>query len=324
MRPRRTALAGALLGTLVLAGCGQTGTTATPSAAPSASSAPASASAPDSGAGFPVTVEAGNGKVTLAKKPERIVSLSATHTETLFAIGAGPQVVAVDDQSNYPAEAPKTDLSGFKPNVEAIVAQKPDLVIVSNDIDQIVAELGKVNVPVLLEPAATKLDEAYEEIAEIGAATGNQAKADEVVSGMKTTMDKLAAEAPKDKKLTYYHELDQTPYAATSQTFIGQVYGLFGLTNIADKAPDQAGGYPKLSAEFVAQADPDMIFLGDVKCCQQSKDTLAKRPGWKGLSAIKNDQVIQLDDDLASRWGPRVVQLAESIGAAVAKAGAKS
>ncbi|TMR04724.1 ABC transporter substrate-binding protein, partial [Nonomuraea turkmeniaca] len=273
-------------------------------------------------ADFPVTIEAGNGKVTLAKKPERIVSLSATHTETLFAIGAGSQVVAVDNQSNYPPEAPKTDLSGFKPNVEAIVAQKPDLVILSDDLDKVVAELGKVNVPVLLQPAATKIDEAYEEITELGAATGNKAKAEEVVSGMKAALDKLAAEAPKDKKLSYYHELDQTPYAATSQTFIGQVYSMFGLVNIADKAPDAAGGYPKLSAEFVAQADPDLIFLGDVKCCQQSKDTLAKRPGWKNLSAIKNDQVIQLDDDIASRWGPRIVQLAEAIAAAVSKAGA--
>jgi iron complex transport system substrate-binding protein len=318
VRPVRTAFAGALLGTFVLAGCGQTGTTASPAASPAAS---APAPTGDS-AGFPVTIDAGNGKVTLTKKPERIVSLSATHTETLFAIGAGPQVVAVDDQSNFPPEAPKTDLSGFKPNVEAIVAQKPDLVILSDDLDKVVAELGKVNVPVLLQPAATKLDEAYEEIAELGAATGNKAKADEVVTGMKSAMDKLAAEAPKDKKLTYYHELDQTPYAATSQTFIGQVYSMFGLTNIADKAPDAAGGYPKLSAEFVAQADPQLIFLADVKCCQQNKDTLAKRPGWKGLSAIKNDQVILLDDDLASRWGPRVVQLAESIGAAVSKAGA--
>ncbi|MFC4119238.1 ABC transporter substrate-binding protein [Nonomuraea zeae] len=319
MRPVRTVFAGALLGTLVLAGCGQTGTTASPAASAPAS-APASPASSDTG--FPVTVEAGNGKVTLAKKPERIVSLSATHTETLFAIGAGPQVIAVDDQSNFPPEAPKTDLSGFKPNVEAIIAQKPDLVVLSDDLDKVVAELGKVNVPVLLQPAATKLDEAYEEITELGAATGNKAKADEVVSGMKSAMAKLAAEAPKDKQLTYYHELDQTPYAATSQTFIGQVYGMFGLTNIADKAPDAAGGYPKLSAEFVAQADPQLIFLADVKCCQQNKDTLAKRPGWKNLSAIKNDQVILLDDDLASRWGPRVVQLAESIGAAVSKAGA--
>ncbi|MEV0993519.1 ABC transporter substrate-binding protein [Nonomuraea sp. NPDC050202] len=317
MRPVRTAFAGALLGTLLLAGCGQGGDTTTASAPTTAApTAPAASSG-----GFPVTIEAGNGKVTISKKPQRIVSLSATHTETLFAIGAGPQVIAVDDQSNHPPEAPRTNLSGFKPNVEAIVAQKPDLVIVSDDLDKVVAELGKVNVPVLLQPAATQLDEAYEEIAELGAATGNQAKADEVVSGMKAAIGKLAAQAPKDKQLTYYHELDTTPYAATSKTFIGQIYGLFGLTNIADKAPDAAGGYPKLSAEFVAQADPDLIFLADVKCCQQSKDTLAKRPGWQNLSAIKNDQVVQLDDDIASRWGPRVVDLAEAIGAAVSKAG---
>ncbi|MEW9548941.1 ABC transporter substrate-binding protein [Nonomuraea sp. NPDC050783] len=322
MRPVRTAFAGALLGTLVLAGCGQTG--GTPATSAPATSAPATSApaASSSGEGFPVTVEAGNGRVTIAKKPERIVSLSATHTETLFAIGAGPQVVAVDNQSNHPAEAPKTDLSGFKPNVEAIVAKKPDLVIVSDDLDKVVAELGKVGVPVLLEPAAKTLDEAYEEIAELGAATGNKAKADEVVTGMRTTMDKLAAEAPKDKKLTYYHELDQTPYAATSQTFIGQVYALFGLTNVADQAPKAAGGYPKLSAEFVAQADPDLIFLADVKCCGQNKEALAKRPGWANLSAVKNDRVVELDDDIASRWGPRIVDLAETIGAAVAKAGA--
>lgn len=320
MRPVRTAFAGALLGTLVLAGCGQSGGT-TASASPAAPAA--SSSAPAQAAAFPVKVEAKNGSVTIAAKPERIVSLSPTATETLFAIGAGPQVVAVDDQSNFPAEAPKSDLSGFKPNVEAIIAQKPDLVIVAYDNDKIVAELGKVNVPVLWEDAAVTFEEAYDQIADLGMATGTMVKAAEVVDGMTTALAKLAADAPKDKKLTYFHELDTTPYAATSSTFIGQIYSLFGLTNVADKAPDAAGGYPKLSAEFIAQADPDLIFLADVKCCQQSKDTLGKRPGWKGLSAIKNDQVVQLDDDVASRWGPRIVDLATTIGTAVSKATSK-
>jgi len=315
VRPVRTVLAGALLGTLALAGCGQTGTTAG-TAAPSSA---ASSTAPAAG-GFPVTVEAANGKVTIPKRPERIVSLSATHTETLYAIGAGSQVVAVDDRSNHPPEAPTTELSGFKPNVEAIVAQKPDLVVVSDDIDDIVSELGKVNVPVIQQPAAANLDEAYEEISELGAATGHQAEADKVVADMKSAIDDVVSTTPKDTGLTYYHELDQTPYAVTSKTFIGQIYGLFGLTNIADKAPDAAGGYPKLSAEFVAQADPDLIFLADVKCCGQNKEALAARPGWKNLSAVRNGRVIELDDDIASRWGPRVADLARSIGAAVADA----
>ncbi|MFD1938104.1 ABC transporter substrate-binding protein [Nonomuraea mangrovi] len=319
MRPVRTAFAGALLGTVVLAGCGQTPAPAAPSSS-APSSAPSSSGAAAQDAAFPATVQAGNGAVTIAAKPQRIVSISPTATETLFAIGAGPQVVAVDDMSTYPAEAPKTDLSGFNPNVEAIIAHKPDLVVASDD--KVAAQLAKVNVPVLVEPAATKIDEAYDEIIDLGTATGNKAKADEVVAGMKDKLGALSSAAPQAKKLSYYHELDTTPYAATSTTFIGQIYGMFGLVNVADKAPEAAGGYPKLSAEFVARADPDLIFLADVKCCQQSRETLAKRPGWQNLKAVKNDRVIQLDDDIASRWGPRIVDLATAIGEAVRKADA--
>ncbi|GLW97050.1 ABC transporter substrate-binding protein [Microtetraspora sp. NBRC 16547] len=311
----RTTFTGALLGVVALAGCGQTDGTS--SAAPSATPTAAATAA---GSAFPVTVQAGNGAVTIAKRPERIVSLSPTATETLYALGAGSQVAAVDDQSNYPADAPKTTLSGFKPNVEAIVGAKPDLVVLSNDIDGVVAGLTKVGVPVIVEPAANTLDEAYDEITDLGAATGNAEKAAEIITGMKQELDRLAAAAPKDKKLTYYHELDTTPYAATSTTFLGQIYGLFGLVNIADEAPDAAGGYPKLSSEFVVKADPALIFLGDTKCCGQNKDALTKRPGWSGLSAIKNDRVIELDDDIASRWGPRVVDLAKTVGEAVQKA----
>ncbi|MFC7587724.1 hypothetical protein ACFQYP_31650 [Nonomuraea antimicrobica] len=114
MRPVRMAFAGALLGTLVLAGCGQTGTTASPPAT-APPTAPATTGATAATGDFPVTVEAGNGQVTIAKKPERIVSLSATHTETLFAIGAGPQVVAVDDRSNFPPEAPRPTCPASSP-----------------------------------------------------------------------------------------------------------------------------------------------------------------------------------------------------------------
>ncbi|MEV5409320.1 ABC transporter substrate-binding protein [Thermopolyspora sp. NPDC052614] len=314
MRPVRLALASALLGVLGLAACGQA-----QDSAPAPSSAPPAATASASGA-FPVTVQAGNGAVTIAARPERIVSLSATATETLFAIGAGPQVVAVDERSNFPAEAPKTSLSGFKPNVEAIVEQRPDLVVITNDVGGIVAELGKVKVPVLVEPSAADFDDAYDQIADLGAATGNADKAREVADGMKRELDRLAAEAPKNKKLSFYHEVDTTPYSVTSSTFIGRVYGLFGLVNIADEAPDASGGYPKLSTEFIAKADPDLIFLATAKCCGQNRDTLAKRPGWSGLSAIKNDRVIGLDDDIASRWGPRVVDFAKTVGGAVREA----
>ena len=271
---------------------------------------------------FPVTVTPPAGKpLTIAKKPERIVSLSASNTETLYAVGAGDQVVAVDDQSTYPAEAPKTDLSGLTPNVEAIAGYDPDLVVISDDADNLVASLEKLDRQVLLVPAAATLDDVYAGIELIGAATGHADEGKDLAARTKGDIEKLAADAPKLKQpLTYYHELDTTLYSATSKTFIGQVYGLFGLSNIADPADKDSGGYPQLSNEFILKANPDLVFLADTKCCKQNADTVAKRPGWANLKAVKDGNVVALDDDLASRWGPRVVDLARSVADAVSKA----
>ena len=253
--------------------------------------------------------------------PKRIISLSPSATEMLYAIGAGPQVKAVDELSNHPKNAPRTKLSGFKPNAEAIIDENPDLVVLSDDMNGIVKSLTKVKIPVVQTPAATKLADSYAEITRLGKATGHSAQAAKVVAGMKKG---IAAAVAKVKKpatpLTYYHELDPSFHSATSKTFIGQVYGLFGLKNIADKAKEQAGGYPKLSAEYVAEADPDLVFLADTKCCGQTAAKLGERPGWAKLTAVRNDGVVPLDDDIASRWGPRIVDLAQQVGAAVTKA----
>jgi iron complex transport system substrate-binding protein len=275
------------------------------------------------GQAFPVTVTPSSGDpLTIPSRPKRIVSLSASNTETLFAVGAGKQVVAVDDQSDYPADAPKTDLSGLTPNVEAISKYDPDLVVVSDDTDNLVQSMAAIKVPVLVVPAPATLDEAYAGMSVIGTATGHPDEAADLVDRTKAGLDKIVADTPKPSKpLTYYHELDTTLYSATSKTFIGQVYGLFGLTNIADPADQDKGGYPQLSNEAVLQADPDLIFLADVRCCAQNASTLAARPGWDTLKAVKNGNVVELNDDLASRWGPRLVDLAKSIADAIDKAG---
>jgi iron complex transport system substrate-binding protein len=271
---------------------------------------------------FPVTVTPPSGEpLTIDKRPERIVSLSASNTETLFAVGAGDQVVAVDDQSNYPADAPKTDLSGLNPNVEAIAKYDPDLVVISDDADNLVSSLTALKRQVLLVPAAATLDDVYAGMKLIGEATGHADEGKDLADRTKGDLEKLAADAPKLKKpLTYYHELDTTLYSATSKTFIGQVYGLFGLANIADPADKDKGGYPQLSNEHILASDPDLIFLGDTKCCGQSATTVAARPGWGNLEAVKDGNVVALDDDLASRWGPRVVDLAQDVADAVNKA----
>jgi iron complex transport system substrate-binding protein len=277
---------------LFLTACGQSSSSSVESAAPTAAAA-----------SFPVTIENNGTSVVIPEQPDAIISLSPTATEILFAIEAGDQVIAVDDQSNFPAEAPISDLSGFTPNLESIVALSPDLVVVSFDVDGIVAALTTAGIPVLVQYAAATLDDTYLQIAELGTATGQSAQADEPIA-------QIPAEAAG---LTYFHELDNTLYTVTSATFIGSIYALAGLTNIADTAADAASGYPQLSPEFIVDADPAIVFLADTKCCGQTAETLAQRPGFEGLSAIASNSVVELDDDVASRWGPRTVDFVKAI-----------
>ena len=266
------------------------------------------------------TAAEGTTTTAAADVPERIVSLSPTATEMLFAIDAGDQVVAVDDQSNYPEEAPRTDLSGFEPNVEAIVAEDPDLVVLSEDTGDVLAGLEAADVEALVLPAATTLDDSYDQIEQLGDATGHGDEAADVVQGMKDDIEEITSSLPERSgdAPTYYHELDQTFFTATSSTFIGQVYGLVGLENIADSA-DDGSGYPQLSAESILDANPDLIFLADTKCCAQNAETVAARPGWASLDAVTSGRVIELDDDVASRWGPRVVDLLRTVADQVAR-----
>jgi iron complex transport system substrate-binding protein len=292
-----------------------------PSAFNVASAAKKSSSKAAKAKGFPVTVKDARGSVTLKTKPIRIVSLSPTATETLFAIGAAKQVIAVDDQSNYPATAPKTKLSGFAPNVEAIVGYKPDLVVIANDVKDLAAGLQKLKVPVMLLSSAATLNDVYSQIEVLGAATGHLADAAILVSTMRADITKLTSSVPKRAKpLTFFHELDNTLYSVTSKTFIGGVYAAVGLTNIADAADKDSGGYPQLSSEYVVAQNPDFVFLADTKCCQQDAKAVGSRPGWDALAAVKNNQVVGLDDDVASRWGPRIVDLYRVVVSAVNKA----
>lgn len=292
---------------LALGGCAEN-TTDSPAADDGAKSA----------ATFPVTI----GSLTLEEQPEKIVSLSPTATEMLFAIGAGPQVVAVDDNSSYPAEAPRTDLSGFQPNAEAIAAYDPDLVLLASDQNKIVDQLTTLKIPVFRTPAAVTLDDTYRQLTEVGALTGHPAEATDVISQMKDDIAELVADLPqRAEKLTYFHEISPELYTATSKTFIGSLYALAGLENIADPADadGESGGYPQLSEEVIVQANPDFVFLSDTKCCQQSVASVQARPGWVTITAVQENQVVALDDDIASRWGPRVVDLLRTIIEATAK-----
>jgi len=297
--PRASAKLAALTALLFAISCG--------GSPPSASSSPATH--------FPVTVTEPDGSsVTIAHQPRRIVSLSPTATEMLFAVGAGPQVIAVDDQSNYPANAPKTKLSGFQPNLEAIAAYTPDLVVASDDVAGLVHGMQALSIPILIEPAAKTVDDSYFQIKQLGIATGHPADADALVAKMRSQIKAFVAMVARpQRQLKVYHELDNTYYSATSATFIGQVYKLLGVTNIADGAAGGVPDYPQLSAEYIVSSNPDLIVLADTKCCNQSLSTVAARPGWRVISAVKSGQVVEVDDDVASRWGPRLIDFLPAV-----------
>ena len=324
---RTGAVLAGLTAAALLAGCGSasSGSAAGSSATGSSASGGSASGSGSPASSFPVTVAASPSPVTITAKPGRIVSLSPTATEDLYAVGAGPQVVAVDSDSDYPANAPVTKLSGLTPNLEAIAKYKPALVIASQNSDGLVAGLGKLGIPVLIEPAAVTLADAYTQIAQIGQATGHVQQAGQTVAGMKSA---IAADVSRagtaHKDLTYYWELSSNPYySVTSSTFIGQLVGLFGLKNVAnaaDKAAD--GGYPELSEEYIVTAKPQIIFLADNQAADggQTHAIVAARPGWSAIPAVKNHELIGLNDDIASRWGPRLPQLVAQIAQAVEKA----
>jgi iron complex transport system substrate-binding protein len=299
---RRIIAGVALVATIALAGsaCGSTSDTPTPT---------------ESGNGFPVTV----GDLTLDAPPQRIVSLAPSLTEMLFAIDAGSQVVAVDEYSTYPADAPITDLSGYTPNAEAIATYNPDLVVLSDDIGDIVAALEALEIPVYHGLAATTVDDTFEQISDLGALTGHSGAADALVEAMRTDLEKLVGDLPtRAEPLTYFYELDNQFYTVTSETFIGSLFTDAGLVNIADANNDNP--YPQLSEETILQANPDLIFLADTYPGGETPQTVAARPGWGELTAVRNGGVIALDPDVASRWGPRVVDLLRAIVDAVAAA----
>jgi iron complex transport system substrate-binding protein len=268
----------------------------------------------DGASDFPVTVTGAHGELTLDERPEKIVSMSASATEMLFAIDAGEQVLAADDNSDYPSDAPTTDLSAFTPNAEAIAGYGPDLVVLSDDLNGIVDALDALAVPTLLLEAADTVDDSYEQIEILGDATGHAEEADGVVADMQDRIAAAVQSVPADVEgMRVYHELDPSYYSAASSTFIGSIYAQFGLENIADGASDATAGYPQLSAEYIVGQAPDLVVLADTVCCQQDADALAQRPAFDTVPAVQEGRVLAADDDIASRWGPRVADFAESL-----------
>ena len=249
----------------------------------------------------------------------RIVSLSPTATEMLYGIDAGDCVVAVDSLSTYPADVADkvTDISAYEPSAEVILAYEPTHVLISYDpgiVDQLTA--ADPNIVIWTGDAASSLDGVYAQITELGEATGRSAEAEELIASMKQRIAKATDGVTAPAGTSIFYELDDTLYSVTSNTFVGSLMEPFGVTNIADGVED-GNDYPQLNAEAIIAANPTVIFLADTKCCGQTAETVSARPGWSEIAAVQNGNIVELDDDIASRWGPRVVDLVEQFAAAI-------
>lgn len=269
-----------------------------------------------------VTEEPSESSSVEVDEPSRILSLSPTHTEMLFALDAASQVIAVDSLSNYPDEAAavRTELSAYEPNVEAISAYEPDLVVIADDFTGLTEQLDAIGIPVWEGLAPSTIDDVYAQIEDLGRAIGRVDEAAATVGLMRSAVETILGQSPGlELDLTYYHELDDTNYSVTSNTFIGGLYSLFGLRNIADIS-EGTSDYPQLSAEFIVSQDPDLIFLADTVCCGVTAESVGARPGWGALSAVQNGLVFEMNDDLASRWGPRIVDYLWAISEALDRA----
>ncbi|HEY8474575.1 MAG TPA: ABC transporter substrate-binding protein [Natronosporangium sp.] len=290
---RRTLFAVATTVALLLAGCG-------------GSEEPETPTDPTAEAGFPVTV----GDLTLESRPTRIVSLSPTVTEMLFAIGAGEQVVAVDELSNYPPEAPVTELSGFEINVEAVAEYDPDLVIISS-YPEVIEQFEPLGIPVHLAPDnPTTIEDVYTQITDLGALTGRPDEAADLVTRMRDDLAKLVADVPdREQPLRYYIEIDDTYWTYTSDSLIGSLFAMVGLANIAG---EQGAVSVQLTAEEIIDSNPDVIFLMNA-AFGMTPEQVAARAGWADIEAVRNDRIVALDTDVASRWGPRLVDLMATV-----------
>ena len=256
-------------------------------------------------------------QITLAGPAQHVVSLAPSNTEILFAIGAGSQVIGRDQLSDFP-EAAKTvtDIgSTFDAlNTEQIVSLKPDLVLAAEiNTPEQVKQLTDLGLTVYYLKNPLTLEEMYGNLEVVAQLTGHEEETATLIESLKKRVAAVDEKiATISSRPNVFYELDATdpakPYTAGKGTFIDQLIDRAGGHNIASTLE----GYPQMSLEQVVAADPSFIILGD-SAYGITPESIAQRPGWENLSAVKNNQVFPFDDNLVSRPGPRLVDALEEL-----------
>jgi iron complex transport system substrate-binding protein len=295
----RAATVPLLLITLALAACGDD----SPTAATDSPPGPAT----DASAAFPVTIAGSDGhELVLDSRPARIVSYSPGATEALFAIGAGEQVIAADEFSDFPSETARLErVSYANPDPERLLAVEPDLVILATRQNEQVEQLRGLGVPVLLANEPDSVEGVFEAITLLGTATGHEHEATALVEEMRGRFDAVAARiADVGDGPTVFYELSDDLYTVAPETFIGGMLGLLRAQNVAAGA---VSPFPQLSSEAVIAANPDVILLADAEHGPNA-ESVSSRPGWSGIAAVAEGRIHSIDPDLVNRPGPRIAE----------------
>jgi iron complex transport system substrate-binding protein len=296
MAPRILTFLAALL--ITLGACGGT--------------APVTSSATPTASAFPATLSDFQSRsVTVAKRPERLVSIGPSITAFLFALGAGPRVVGVDDFSDEPSEASKLDkVGGVKVNFEKVVSLKPDLVLSVKFSDGTIEKLQSASLTVLVVDPQSVADVARTATL-LGRAVGADGQA------LATSIEaKVAAVRAKTQGVTtrprVYHEVDASDptkiFTVGPGSYISDLIDIAGGVNIAARA---SSAYPQLSAEEILRADPEVIVLAASDYAAKPQQ-VAARPGWGVIAAVKSGRIVSIEPNLINRPGPRVGDAAEA------------
>lgn len=268
---------------------------------------------------FPLTVKRSDGAaLTISQPAKKIVSMSPGATEILYAIGAQDALVAVDKNADYPDGAKNfpTKIDAYEPNIEAVAALSPDLVILPGDNGGILAKLDGLKIPVLyqdLDKDVRTIDDVLGQIALLGQITGHGGNAQKLVQSLSKRVDavKQAMQGvPSQSTPSVYHELDATYYTASTGTFIGSLYEILHMRNIAKDGGGVA--YPQLTQEAIIAGNPGVIVLAD-EAYGVTVESVKGRPGWSAIDAVAKDKIIAIDPNLISRPGPRIVDALEEL-----------
>jgi len=265
---------------------------------------------------FPLTVADSEGRqVTLPEPPRRIITLAASHTETVFAIGAGGRVIATDTYSRYPPEVEGLEKVGYlasELSLEKLIELHPDLVVASREQKSLVPRMEELGLTVLVLEEPSTLEGMLGHVETLGQVTGYPQEARALAASLRQRIERVEAKLTDvEEGPRVFYELDPMLFTAGPGTFIDDLLGILKAQNVAQGA---GSPYPQLSQEVIIDRDPEVIILADSgDFGGQSAETVKARPGWGDISAVKNNCIHEVDPYLLSVPSPRLVDGLEAL-----------